>query len=124
MDKSFTLVEIIMVIVIIGIIVLLAMPKFINLRTQACNATNEGTISALRSAANIYYAKSAIYTCLCLASTTPGSCNEYGREEDVEAPCYPANIEELEAQLASPPVWCGDVEGILYDSTTGEILPQ
>ncbi len=124
MNKSFTLVEIIMIIVIIGIIAAIVIPKFINFRKEACNATNEGNIGALRSAANIYYAKSAIYTCLCLASTTPGSCNKYGRKEDVEAPCYPANTEELEAQLASPPVWCGDVEGILYDSTTGEIIPQ
>jgi prepilin-type N-terminal cleavage/methylation domain-containing protein len=118
---SFTLIEVIMVTVIIGMIAVIAVPKMISFREEACSAANEGNIGALRSAISIYYARSALYPCLCLAKTEPGSCNPY-RLFTVPSPCYPSGITELESLLTSSPTWCGEGGVACYDDTTGTIV--
>lgn len=121
-NLSFTLVEVIMVITIIAILAVIALPKFINMRRDAQNAAAWGNIMALRSAATIYYAKTSVsrFNCLCLAASAPGSCNAYGRNISYGPPCFPANIEELEAQLNEPVVWpIGLGLKDCYNSSTG-----
>ncbi|MFH1772244.1 MAG: prepilin-type N-terminal cleavage/methylation domain-containing protein [Candidatus Omnitrophota bacterium] len=112
--KGFTLIELIMIIVIIGIIAAIAIPKFVDLRERARNAAREGNIAALRSAAFMYYGRSALEVNLCDADT-----NSY-RNVSVAAPCFPASYDELEAQLVSPLEWPG-AEKACYDSSTGEV---
>ena len=43
-QRGFTLIEIIMVIVLLGIIAAIAIPKYIDLRTEAANATAGGIV--------------------------------------------------------------------------------
>lgn len=59
-QRGFTLIEIIMVIVLLGIIAAIAIPKYVDLRTDAQNATADGIVGAVVSSAAIGYADRAV----------------------------------------------------------------
>ena len=59
-QKGFTLIELIIVIVILGILAVTAAPRFINLSSDATASTLQGVKAALQSGAQLVYAKSAI----------------------------------------------------------------
>jgi len=58
-QKAFTIIELIMVIVILGILAAVAIPKFADLSTSAKAAATQGGLGAIRSVIAIEYAKSA-----------------------------------------------------------------
>ena len=59
-QKGFTLIELIVVIVILGILAVTAAPRFIDVQSDARGATLDGMKGALQSAGQMVYAKSAI----------------------------------------------------------------
>ena len=59
-QQGFTLIELVVVIVILGILAVTAAPKFMNLQGDARHATLEGLKGAIQGGAGIVYGKAAI----------------------------------------------------------------
>ena len=55
-NRGFTLIELVVVIVILGILAAVALPKFIDLTGDASNSAVQGVAGALASASSINYA--------------------------------------------------------------------
>jgi MSHA pilin protein MshA len=81
-QSGFTLIELVMVIVILGVLASLAIPKFVDLSSDAKNAAAAGVAGALASAAAANYAaRSANST----KGTSIGNC-QHGTSALVSVP--------------------------------------
>lgn len=58
-QSGFTLLELVIVIVVLGILAALAIPRFISLQREARIAVVDSLFNSMRSGANVIYAKSA-----------------------------------------------------------------
>jgi len=55
-EKGFTLIELIMVIVLLGLLAVVAIPQYTNLQTQAKTAAEQGVVGGVRSGIYTKYA--------------------------------------------------------------------
>lgn len=82
-QRGFTLIEIIMVIVLLGIIAAIAIPKYVDLKSAAVDATVDGLKGGLVGAAAIGYADKAINTATATYPTAAEINTSYLQSDDL-----------------------------------------
>ncbi len=85
-QKGFTMIELVMVIVILGILAAVAIPRFIDLQSNAQQAAVDGVAGSLATASSINYAG-----CSAVGNTvTAGKCITVSQCSDVASAITPA----------------------------------
>lgn len=61
-EKGFTLIELVIIIVVLGILAAVAIPKYQNITAEANQAATRSVLGGLRSGITIFYANAAVTT--------------------------------------------------------------
>ncbi len=123
-EKGFTLVELVIIIVILGILAAVAIPKYQDLSSEAKEAAARSSLGSLRSAITIFYANQAVKT----GTATWPPMDSLRAAGVVMAQNLPANPYQV-ASSAPDSVVTGVTKGVIvgarggwaYNPTTGEI---
>ncbi|MCB9757647.1 MAG: prepilin-type N-terminal cleavage/methylation domain-containing protein [Candidatus Omnitrophica bacterium] len=59
--QGFTLIELVMIIVILGILAVVAVPKYFNLSTDANTAAEKGVVGGVRAGIETYFAENKVF---------------------------------------------------------------
>lgn len=62
LEKGFTLIELVIIIVVLGILASVAIPKYKNIVAESKEAACKGALGSLRSGISIFYANEAVTT--------------------------------------------------------------
>ena len=125
-QKGFTLIELVVIIVILGILAAVAIPKYQNLTTEAKESSTRAALGGLRSGITIYYANQAVTT----GTATWPSVANLGTIGTVMEQSIPSNPYQSDANAPDSIVTgvtqgttVGTRGGWAYDAATGIIWP-
>lgn len=123
-QRGFTLIELVIIIVILGILAAVAIPKYQDLSGEAREASARSSLGSLRSAITIYYANQAVQNGTAVWPTlgdvrTPGTVMAQGIPENPYQAAVPDSIIDGTGQAKGTVI--GASGGWVYNPATGEI---
>jgi len=127
-NAGFTLIELVIIIVVLGILAAIAIPKYQDISSDAKEASCRGALGGLRSGVTIFYANQAVTTGTATWPTT-ADMNLVGTVMEQEIPknpyCDDANYpDSVIATASARGTLVGTDCGWAYNATTGELWPN
>lgn len=120
--KAFTLVEILIVVVILGILASIVVPKFTNAVEQSSETATLDQLEKVRRAVSVYFVRNgSSYPSIAEGDGTWGELiPDYMRNPPVNAWVRPENSKKIVIGNAADTAWQGDYAWV-YDPTTGNV---
>lgn len=113
-NKGFTLIELIVVIVILGILALVTVPSYLDISDDAKDGALKGQLGTIRAAIALQYAKNAISGTATYPDTI--SSNMFS-DNQVPSDAY----QLVSTVVTANPITFDDTGGWRYNPSTGEV---
>lgn len=125
-QKGFTLIELVIIIVALGIIASVAIPKYKSVVEESRSASCQAALGGMRSGISIYYARQALETGTAVwppydSLRTIGVVMEQAIPKNPYCTRFPDSIVSVGAGVAKGTLRNGSRPGWVYKPSTGEI---
>jgi len=126
-EKGFSLIELVIIIVVLGILAAVAIPKYQDITAKAKESSARAAMGGIRSGVTIFYANAAVTT----GTATWPTVAELGTVGTVMEQAMPKNPYQLDTS-APDSIVTGVTKGVIvgarggwaYKAATGELWPN